>query len=93
MSLCDYLHFNLSKANGRLYLQHGLHATALSIAYKFNDKKIILDLKLNDNLLPKDHFISYQEKSVRIIKNFTDSNITLCHYHVSNFNVRLKPMN
>lgn len=45
---------------------------------------MIVDLKLNHNLIPKGHFVRFQlPNGDRIIKNFTKTDIDLCHYHVS----------
>lgn len=47
---------------------------------------MILDLQLNDNLIPLEHFMSYQlPNGDKAIKNFTKTDIDLCHYHVSIF--------
>jgi hypothetical protein len=52
--------------------------------YEHNNKDVILDLHLNDNLIPIEHFISYQEPNGdKAIKNFTKTEIDLCNYQVS----------
>lgn len=48
---------------------------------------MILDLHLNDNLIPVEHFISYQQPNGdKTIKNFTKTEIDLCHYQVGSLN-------
>lgn len=64
--------------------QDGLHATHIHLIYEHNNKDVILDLHLNDNLIPIGHFVSYQQPNGdKAIKNFTKTEIDLCHYHVS----------
>lgn len=66
--------------------QNGLHTTQIHLQYKHNSKDVILDLQLNDNLIPLEHFMSYQlPNGDKAIKNFTKTDIDLCHYHVSIF--------
>lgn len=48
---------------------------------------MIIDLKLNDNLIPKGHFVRYQlPNGDKVIKKFTKTDVDLCHYHVSKTN-------
>lgn len=48
-----------------------------------------MDLKRNDNLLPDKHFLRYQNsnstqgRNVVVVKNFTKTEIALCHYQVA----------
>lgn len=64
--------------------QAGLHASHLTLKYNHNGKLVIVDLKRNDNLIPKEHFVRYQgPNGDTIIKNFTKTEVNLCHYHVS----------
>jgi hypothetical protein len=66
------------------FFQNGLHATHIHLIYEHNNKDVILDLHLNDNLIPIEHFISYQEPNGdKAIKNFTKTEIDLCNYQVS----------
>lgn len=45
---------------------------------------MIIDLNLNDNLIPKGHFVRYQlPNGDKVIKNFTKTDVDLCHYQVS----------
>lgn len=67
-----------------VFPQDGLHATHIHLIYEHNNKDVILDLHLNDNLIPKEHFLSYQEPNGdKTIKNFTKTDIDLCNYQVS----------
>lgn len=64
--------------------QNGLHATHIHLIFEHNNEDVILDLHLNDNFIPVEHFISYQEPNGdKAIKNFTKTEIDLCHYQVS----------
>ena len=80
-----YYNHNLSFSNvSSLFPQNGLHATHIHLIYEHNNKDVILDLHLNDNLIPKGHFVSYQQPNGdKAIKNFTKTEIDLCNYHVS----------
>ncbi|CRK98583.1 CLUMA_CG011979, isoform A [Clunio marinus] len=61
--------------------KNGLHATHIHLIYEHNNKDVILDLHLNDNLIPVEHFISYQQPNGdKAIKNFTKTEIDLCNY-------------
>jgi hypothetical protein len=65
-------------------LQDGSHATHIHLIYEHNNQDVILDLQLNDNLIPIEHFISYQlPNGDKAIKNFTKTDINLCNYQVS----------
>lgn len=47
------------------------------------DNDVMLDLRINDNLIPHNHFLRYQASNGdKIIKNFTKTDIDLCHYQV-----------
>lgn len=66
------------------HLQDGSHTTHIHLIYEHNNKDVILDLQLNDNLIPIEHFISYQlPNGDKAIKNFTKTDINLCNYQVS----------
>lgn len=79
----DFNRFYFSTSNSQ---QDGLHTTQIHLQYKHNSKDVILDLQLNDNLIPLEHFMSYQlPNGDKAIKNFTKTDIDLCHYHVSIF--------
>ncbi|KAG5679982.1 hypothetical protein PVAND_009517 [Polypedilum vanderplanki] len=59
----------------------GSHTTHIHLIYEHNNKDVILDLHLNDNFLPLEHFISYQQPNGdKAIKNFTKTDIELCNY-------------
>uniref|UniRef100_A0A336MLR0 CSON003023 protein n=1 Tax=Culicoides sonorensis TaxID=179676 RepID=A0A336MLR0_CULSO len=61
--------------------ESGLHASHLTLHYIHHGKNVIIDLNLNDNLIPKGHFIKYQlPNGDKIIKNFTKTDVDLCHY-------------
>lgn len=65
-------------------LQDGSHATHIHLIYEHNNQDVILDLRLNDKLIPIEHFISYQlPNGDKAIKNFTKTDINLCNYQVS----------
>lgn len=45
---------------------------------------MIIDLKLNDNLIPQGHFMRYQlPNGTDVVQHFTKTDIDLCHYKVS----------
>lgn len=48
-------------------------------------KEVILDLRLNQELLPKGHFVHYQlpDGGGYALKNFTLQDVDHCHYVVS----------
>jgi hypothetical protein len=45
---------------------------------------VIIDLQLNEDLIPKEHFLSYQlnKNGDKNITKFTKTDVGLCHYHV-----------
>ncbi len=48
------------------------------------EKDVIIDLKLNDNLIPQGHFMRYQlPNGTDVVQHFTKTDIDLCHYKVS----------
>ena len=68
-----------------ILFQDGLHATQITINYDYNNHNVILDLQLNNHLLPIEHYLSYQHANgQKVIKNFTKTDVDLCHYQVSN---------
>lgn len=70
--------------------QDGSHATHIHLIYEHNNKDVILDLQLNDNLIPIEHFISYQlPNGDKAIKNFTKTDINLCNYQVSFYHLQI----
>jgi Reprolysin family propeptide len=44
---------------------------------------VIIDLFKNEELIPKEHFVSYQLNGDKKIIKFSKTDIDLCHYHVS----------
>lgn len=47
------------------------------------EKDVIIDLKLNDNLIPQGHFMRYQSPNgTDVVQYFTKTDIDLCHYKV-----------
>lgn len=45
---------------------------------------MILDLQLNDNMIPEGHFLKYQlPNGDKVVKNLTKTEVELCHYQVS----------
>jgi Reprolysin family propeptide len=71
----------INKSNSRL--RNGSDLKQISLVYEHNNKDVILDLELNDNIIPKEHFLSFQEPNGdKAVKNTTDKDF--CHYHVSN---------
>ncbi|XP_021693630.1 uncharacterized protein LOC5576567 isoform X1 [Aedes aegypti] len=63
--------------------ENGLHASHLTLTYRLSQKDVILDLQLNEQLVPRGHFLRYQlpngaGKAVERY-NRTDQ-VELCHY-------------
>lgn len=68
------------------HLQDGSHAQSITIKFQLNNKYVILDLNLNENLLPVGHFMRYQLPSGdKIIEIMKKTDIDLCHYNVSTY--------
>ncbi|KNC31405.1 hypothetical protein FF38_03874, partial [Lucilia cuprina] len=64
----------------------GLHASHITLTYHHKGQKILIDLKRNDDLLPSEHFLRYQNSNTtqgHVVKNFTKTEIELCHYQAS----------
>ena len=54
----------------------------MTLEYKLNDEEVVLDLNLNQNLLPKEHYVSYQLPNGSMATlNFTKETVDLCHFH------------
>ncbi|KAL9893703.1 disintegrin and metalloproteinase domain-containing protein meltrin isoform 1-T2 [Glossina fuscipes fuscipes] len=72
----------------------GQHLPHIVLTYNHQGQHILMDLKRNDNLLPDKHFLRYQNsnstqgRNVVVVKNFTKTEIALCHYQGS---IRDKP--
>ncbi|XP_055377516.1 putative uncharacterized protein DDB_G0277255 isoform X2 [Condylostylus longicornis] len=62
--------------------EDGLHTSHITLSYHHNGENVIADLYLNDNLLPQEHFLRFQDSNggSDIIKNFSKTEIELCHY-------------
>ncbi|CAG9804945.1 unnamed protein product [Chironomus riparius] len=75
------LHARHKRAIAGTLEEDGTHATHIHLIYEHNNKDVILDLHLNDNLIPIEHYISYQlPNGDKTIKNFTKTDIDLCNY-------------
>lgn len=58
----------------------------ITLTYHHMGQRILIDLKRNDNLLPDEHFLHYQNSNSskgHVVQNFTKTDIDLCHYQVS----------
>ncbi|XP_059217905.1 disintegrin and metalloproteinase domain-containing protein 9 [Stomoxys calcitrans] len=69
----------------------GLHVPHITLTYHHKGQRILIDLKRNDNLLPDEHFLRYQNSNStkgHTVKTFTKTEIDLCHYQGS---IRDKP--
>lgn len=62
-------------------LEDGSHADHITLSYKHQGNDVIVDLHLNDNLIPHDHFLRYQTPNGgKVVQRFTKTDIDLCHY-------------
>ncbi|XP_058455265.1 uncharacterized protein LOC131432768 isoform X2 [Malaya genurostris] len=62
---------------------NGLHVSHLTLSYKLNQADVILDLQLNDRLIPRGHFLSYQLPggTGKLVERYHGTGETeLCHY-------------
>lgn len=88
---CNYSHYNhifFILLCFSIQIQDGLHTLHITIKYKLNATDVILDLQLNDNMIPEGHFLKYQlPNGDRVVKNLTKTEVELCHYQVS-FNTK-----
>lgn len=67
------------------FRQDGLHVPHITLTYHHKGQRILIDLKRNDNLLPDEHFLRYQNSNSskgHVVQNFTKTDIDLCHYQV-----------
>ncbi|KAH8330219.1 hypothetical protein KR067_000193, partial [Drosophila pandora] len=66
----------------------GLHTPQISLSYIHGGQRTIIDLQRNDGLLPEKHFLRYQNstragsRSGHVVRNFTKTEVDLCHYQV-----------
>lgn len=64
-----------------------LHDKKITLIYQLYGYDVIIDLNLNENLIP-DHgqFLKYQSSmNEKIVQHFTKADIVLCHYTVCYF--------
>lgn len=66
------------------YTQDGQHVNELILRYSYDKNDVIIDLKLNHNLVPHNHFMRYQlPNGSDAVQHFTKTDVDLCHYKVS----------
>ncbi|XP_058455349.1 disintegrin and metalloproteinase domain-containing protein 12-like [Malaya genurostris] len=53
----------------------------LSVSYVLDGANVTLDLHLNDELVPNEHFLSVQTNGVEQVRRLQDHEVELCHYH------------
>ncbi|XP_067616727.1 disintegrin and metalloproteinase domain-containing protein 12 [Eurosta solidaginis] len=61
----------------------GQHVPHITFTYQHEGQRVLIDLHRNDELLPAEHFLRYQNSNSpegRVIKNFTKTEMELCHY-------------
>lgn len=66
--------------------QNGLHASHLTLTYRLSQTDVILDLQLNEQLVPRGHFLSYQlpNGTGKVVERYSSADrVELCHYRVS----------
>lgn len=66
------------------------------LSFTFREENVILELKLNEHLLPENHFLSYQKPNgAKVLQISSETTKELCHYQVSmingNFFIKNKP--
>ncbi|XP_049535594.1 uncharacterized protein LOC125951089 isoform X2 [Anopheles darlingi] len=62
---------------------NGLHASHLTLTYRLNEADVIVDLQLNEQLIPADHFLSYQlpnRTGKHVLRYNRPEEVDLCHY-------------
>lgn len=65
-------------------LKNGYHVDELILRYNHEQKDVILDLKLNHNFIPRNHFMRYQlPNGTDVVQHFSKTDVDLCHYKVS----------
>ncbi|XP_058837035.1 uncharacterized protein LOC131693324 [Topomyia yanbarensis] len=64
--------------------ENGLHASHLTLSYRLSQADVILDLQLNDRLIPRGHFLSYQLPggAGKVVERYNETGepVELCHY-------------
>lgn len=53
------------------------------MSYFLDGVNVTLDLSLNGDMIPEEHFISVQENGQDRPRKLTMHEVELCHYHVS----------
>ncbi|KAL5284165.1 hypothetical protein ACFFRR_006446 [Megaselia abdita] len=63
-------------------LEDGSHLPHVVLSYKHDGKNVISDLYLKEDIIPDGHFLRIQSpnRGQDIIKNFTKTDLDLCHY-------------
>lgn len=65
------------------FSKNGLHASELILRYNRGDEQVIVDLKLNRDLIPNNHFMRYQlNNGSDAVRQFTKTDLNMCHYKV-----------
>uniref|UniRef100_A0A182IX59 Uncharacterized protein n=1 Tax=Anopheles atroparvus TaxID=41427 RepID=A0A182IX59_ANOAO len=62
---------------------NGLHASHLTLSYTLDEADVILDLQLNEQLVPSGHFLSYQLPNgtgKTVVRYNRPEEVDLCHY-------------
>ncbi|XP_058056165.1 uncharacterized protein LOC131207564 [Anopheles bellator] len=63
--------------------ENGLHASHLTLTYRLDEADVILDLQLNEQLIPDGHFLSYQLPNgtgKHVVRYSRPQEVDLCHY-------------
>ncbi|XP_065167379.1 disintegrin and metalloproteinase domain-containing protein 12-like isoform X2 [Atheta coriaria] len=66
----------------------GEHVHHITVDYDLDDENYILDLRLNEALLPKGYFLRTQANGGHVINRPNRADVEMCHYHG---NVRNRP--
>ncbi|KAG4073137.1 hypothetical protein HA402_002526 [Bradysia odoriphaga] len=62
-------------------LEDGQHVNELILRYSYGKTDVIIDLKLNHNFIPHNHFLRYQlPNGTDAVQHFTKTDVDLCHY-------------
>ena len=63
-----------------------MHLNDLILTYTYKKTNVIIDLQLNNHLIPDGHFLTYQgDDGENVVQNLTKIEIDMCHYHVNDF--------
>lgn len=66
--------------------QDGSHAEDVTLRFQHDGGELIADLRINDALLPRGHFLKYQRPGgggYVLLNEFNRTTAALCHYKVS----------